>query len=270
MDCDTKYPIVLMHAWGIRDEWFFVWGKVKKRLEKEGAKVYFGGSEAAAPTPVCAREIAANIDRILKETGAEKVNLIGYSKGGLDGRYLISRLGMDSKVASLTTVCTPHNGSLTLDKLLPHMPQPVKRILSCNMDILYMLAGDKKPDTYESWRACTTAAADDFNALCKNSDKVYYQSYAGCMKSPISNIEVSVSNVIVKMLEGDNDGFMTPENATWGDYKGLIKSTNFRGVAHTDILFATRFSNGRSHDGKYSNISDFFVDVVSDLKSRGF
>lgn len=55
---------------------------------------------------------------VLKETGASKVNVIAHSKGGLDTRYAISRLGMSQYVASLTTINTPHRGCEFADYLL--------------------------------------------------------------------------------------------------------------------------------------------------------
>ena len=42
------------------------------------------------------------IMEICRETGAEKVNIIAHSKGGLDCRYLISGLCMAFYVSSLT------------------------------------------------------------------------------------------------------------------------------------------------------------------------
>ena len=57
--------------------------------------------------------------QVLAETGAEKVNIIAHSKGGLDSRYAISCLGMDKYVATLTTINTPHYGCDMVDYLLP-------------------------------------------------------------------------------------------------------------------------------------------------------
>src|SRR5262245_38584180 len=41
----------------------------------------------------------------------EQVHIISHSMGGLDSRYLISKLGMASRVLSLTTIATPHRGT---------------------------------------------------------------------------------------------------------------------------------------------------------------
>ena len=43
------------------------------------------------------------------------VHLIGHSLGGLDSRFLISKLGMADRVLSLTTIGTPHHGTPLAD-----------------------------------------------------------------------------------------------------------------------------------------------------------
>ena len=59
-----------------------------------------------------ARNLKREIDR-LYPTG--KVNLIAHSTGGLDAREMICRLGMAGRVASLTTIATPHLGTPVAD-----------------------------------------------------------------------------------------------------------------------------------------------------------
>src|SRR3954466_12517918 len=57
----------------------------------------------------------AQVTDILKETGAAKGHIIAHSMGGLDARAMIARLGMADKVASLTTIGTPHHGTSFAD-----------------------------------------------------------------------------------------------------------------------------------------------------------
>jgi choline dehydrogenase-like flavoprotein len=59
-----------------------------------------------------------HIKHILSETGAERVNIIAQSMGGLDARHLISRKGLHEVVATLTTISTPHHGSGAADFVL--------------------------------------------------------------------------------------------------------------------------------------------------------
>ncbi len=87
-------------------------------LEANGATIFYGNHQSAASVADSGREIADRIQQILKETGCGKVNIIAHSKGGLDSRYAISKLGMAPYVASLTTINTPHRGCEFADYLL--------------------------------------------------------------------------------------------------------------------------------------------------------
>ena len=62
----------------------------------------FNGSGARA------RVLAGYIDQVLDETNKGKVHLIAHSQGGIDCRQVLGEPGYLDKVASLTTVATPH------------------------------------------------------------------------------------------------------------------------------------------------------------------
>lgn len=117
--CDTKYPILMVHGVFFRDfRYFNYWGRIPKELKRHGARIYYGNHQSAASVADSGRELSERIMKVLKETGASKVNVIAHSKGGLDTRYSISRLGMSQYVASLTTINTPHRGCEFADYLL--------------------------------------------------------------------------------------------------------------------------------------------------------
>ena len=116
--CRTKYPLVFIHGAGFRDlKWPAYWGRIPAVLEAQGATIYYGLQDCWASIETNAQEIAVRIDEILAESGSEKVNIIAHSKGGLDARMAASSFGCGSKIASITTVATPHHGSKTIDKL---------------------------------------------------------------------------------------------------------------------------------------------------------
>ena len=96
---------------------------LKAELEKNGARIFYGNHQSAAAVADSGREIADRIQEVLAETGAEKVNIIAHSKGGLDSRYAMSQLGAAPCVASLTTVNTPHRGCEFADYLLNLIPE---------------------------------------------------------------------------------------------------------------------------------------------------
>ena len=90
------------------------------------AQVYYGKQQSANKVSVSATEVAERIKEVIAETGAEKVNIIAHSKGGLDSRYAISHLGMDKYVATLTTINTPHYGCKFVDMLLGKIPESIQ------------------------------------------------------------------------------------------------------------------------------------------------
>jgi triacylglycerol lipase len=58
-----------------------------------------------------ATELKSIVDKILRDTGYEKVNIVAHSKGGLDARWYISTSGSTDKVANLIMIGTPNAGS---------------------------------------------------------------------------------------------------------------------------------------------------------------
>ena len=117
-DCNLKYPLLMVHGMGFRDrKHLCYWGRVPKALESEGANVFFGHQDAVGSVEGNAEIIARSLDEVLRITGAEKVNILAHSKGGLESRYLANH-GYKDKIASITTIDTPHHGSKTVDFLM--------------------------------------------------------------------------------------------------------------------------------------------------------
>ena len=128
--CSTRYPVLLVHGIFFRD-WQYVnyWGRIPAVLIRNGARVFYGRQQSALSVPDSAQEVRRAIEEVLAETGAEKVNIIAHSKGGLDSRYAISCLGMDKYVATLTTINTPHKGCDMVDFLLGKGPREIVDII---------------------------------------------------------------------------------------------------------------------------------------------
>ena len=51
----------------------------------------------------------------------QRVLIVAHSMGGLDARYMISRMGMEDHVAALLTITTPHRGSPYADWIVRHL-----------------------------------------------------------------------------------------------------------------------------------------------------
>ncbi|MBO5379096.1 MAG: hypothetical protein J6A90_02095 [Clostridia bacterium] len=267
---NLKYPIVLVHGMGFRDrKWQVYWGRVPKMYRMMGAEVYFGGQDSTGAPETNARQVGDTIDEVLIRTGAEKVNVISHSKGGLDTRYLISTLGYGDKIASLTTLQTPHHGSKTVDWLMK-FPRPLVRLAGFLTSAWYKILGDKKPAAYRCFELFTTQGAEKFNEENPDVDGIYYQSYAFVMKRFTSDFFMWLTSLVVGWGEGENDGLLPPSSVMWGDFKGIVRSNSARGISHADeVDFRRRRFTKKSGDG-VCDILEIYKKIVIDLEERGF
>ena len=179
----TKYPIILVHGIALREmKYFKAFGRIESTLTDAGYKTYTAKTDAFGSIESNAEQLREIVLDVLCDSGAEKVNIIAHSKGGLDSRYAISRLGMAEKVASLTTLSTPHHGSVTVDRLLAAVPDCLVKIGCAFADGWFSLLGDKDPNTYNAINSFKTEEAKKFNTEVKDSERTYYRSYAFVMK----------------------------------------------------------------------------------------
>lgn len=161
MDEKLKFPVLLVHGMGFRDSRHInYWGRIPAELEKIGCRIYYGNQDSNGTIESNGEFLARRIREIIDATGADRINVIAHSKGGLDIRYAISSLKMSEYVASLTTISTPHNGSLTVDKLL-RLPDFLIRFAGWCSDIWLRICGDKNPNAYEVFKTFTTGAAKE-------------------------------------------------------------------------------------------------------------
>ncbi len=264
-----KYPVLLVHGMGFRDyKHIGYWGRIPKELDKLGCDIHFGGQDSNADIETNGKHIACRIEEILNETGAEKINIIAHSKGGLDSRYAISALGMADRVASLVTVSTPHNGSRTVDRLMK-FPDPLIRFVGFCTDCWFRILGDKNPNTYNIFHSFTTKGAAEFNERTPDCDGVLYQSYATVMKKPSSDMLMWLTNAVISRIEGENDGLLTPDSAKWGEFKGVYKGVGKRGISHCDQIDLRRRPLSKKEGKGISDIVDLYKNIAIDLYERG-
>lgn len=231
--------------------------------------IYYGNQDSNATTAENGAVLKARIEEIIKETGAKKLNVLAHSKGGLDMRYAISTLGMGKYVASLTTLSTPHHGSQTVDLLL-RFPRPLVQLVAKCSDLCLRICGDKKPDAYAVFHGFTTKYAEAFNQANPDDPKVYYQSYGFVMNNPFSDILMWFPNLIVGLVEGKNDGLLAPRAVQWTNFRGIYTGNSNRGISHCDEVDMRRHRLSKKDGDGVSDIVDFYVEIVRDLKRRGF
>lgn len=265
-----KYPVLLVHGMGFRDSTVLnYWGRIPNELEKLGCIVFYGNQDANGITEANGKFLKQRIEEILSKSGNEKINIIAHSKGGLDARYAISTLGMGKYVASLTTISTPHNGSVTIDKLLL-FPDILVKIAGKCTDIFLRIRGDKNPNSYKVFHELSTEHAKIFNENNPDYSDTYYQSYAFVMKHPFSDVFLGFSNFVINIIEGKNDGLLTPSSVKWGDFRGIMHSNSHRGISHCDEVDMRRRHFTKKEGSGISDIVEFYKNIAIELTEKGF
>lgn len=263
--CRTRYPVIMVHGICFRDwQHFNYWGRIPKSLKQNGAHIYYGQQQSAISVADSAAELKAEIEHVLAETGAEKVNIIAHSKGGLDSRYAISKLGMAPYVASLTTINTPHRGCKYADVLLDRLPQGLIQYITRRYNALYYMLGDERPDLLAGLNDLRATSCEQFNEEIIDSPDVYYQSIATGMKRPHNTFApLNFTYLYIKIYDGENDGLVSIDSAKWGNFLGPITTDPKRGLSHADIIDLVH------RDIKGFDVSEFYVGLLSDLKEKG-
>lgn len=210
-----RYPFLLLHGlFGFSEHsigpWkFSYFRQVVPFLEQAGNSVFTLAVHPVHTIEFRARQVRAFIEQhpLLSQT---RINLIGHSMGGLDGRYLASRLDPEKRIASLSTLATPHHGSLLAD-LFMQIPV-LKQILSSHLPAIPNL----------SEKECLA-----FNQSIMDRDDVLYQSFSahcGFIRAcPI----LWPFWLILKLARGANDGQVTEQSAHWGECLGSLPGDHF-------------------------------------------
>ena len=261
LDCETEMK--RLHGVFFRDSKLMnYWGRIPAELEANGAVIFYGEQQSAASVEDSAAELAERIEQLVQKTGCGKVNIIAHSKGGLDSRYAISKLGSDKYVASLTTINTPHHGCLFAEYLLNTAPEKFVKSVEKIYNSAFKRLGDPNPDFLAAVTDLTNSRCEQFD---QDTPGVMYQSvgsHARCSKS--GRFPLNLSYPIVKKYDGDNDGLVALTSAPWGEDFTVLHPTGKRGITHADVIDLNR-ENIPGFD-----VREFYVQLVNKLKMRGF
>jgi triacylglycerol lipase len=158
-----------------------------------------------SPTAGVADRAAQLKEFIATASPGEPVHLVAHSLGGLDSRYMVSRLGMREGVLTLTTLGTPHRGTTFAD-------WGVKRLAWVVRPMLEML---RIPT--QAFLDLTTTNCRTFNQEVPDVPGVRYFSVAGRHDGNWLTPEWYPSYNLVRQNEGDNDGVVSMASAQWGE-----------------------------------------------------
>jgi triacylglycerol lipase len=238
----TKYPIVFLHGI-VRPPVGIYFIGVKEFLEKHGYTVYVPLMSSWNTPEQHVEFLKPYIQKVLKETGAPKVNLIGHSQGGLDARAYAA-LGGAPYVASVTSIFSPHRGSPAADDTVAKVEKFGSLgswFFNLILNLLYPGVEGGAKGNWASIRQLTTGEMKKFNEKIKDQPGVKYFSYSGSShpkdcpekdNDKLHNIlQVGLGGTWKTIFEvtkdAHNDGQVHHESAKWGRYLGDVAADHW-------------------------------------------
>lgn len=185
--------------------------------------------------------------RFIERLPYERVNVVAHSMGGLDARYAIARLGLGKRVASLTTIGTPHFGTPLADV----SAQVIARL--CNLG--RPAAWARAPRAW-ALRSLTTEALARFNEEIADVDDVAYGSIVAAIPSearPV-NLLLRFGHAFLLPRGGPNDGIVPARSQSWGEVLAEVEADHWAQVGWS-IGFDTR---------------GLYEELLRELYARGF
>lgn len=258
--CPTRHPVVLMHGFGA------IANSVGGMLHAEAMALRARGVWAYAPqvnpydtVAVRAAAWAERLDLVLAETGAERLNLVAFSSGGLDARFLATELGWAPRLAALVTVATPHRGT-ALARFVLDRPERLRAAVVGFMDGVGRAAYASAPPRSAVALAELTpeAVAERFSdetvpgVWCAS-----FASRAGRGAAAPMHPGLVVSNRILYRLAGLNDGIVPTASAPWGEFLGALDADHAR-------LVGVRLTPSAAFESRA-----FYLSVCARLAARG-
>jgi triacylglycerol lipase len=220
---------------------------ITERLRACGNRVLIPSLSLAAGVAERGGQLKAFLDR---ELPGEPVHILAHSMGGLDSRYMITKLGMAERVHTLTTLGTPHRGTCFADwaiQRLERLLRPVVTLLRLPVQAYYDL---------------TTTGCRRFNAETPDAPGVRYFSVAGRHDGNLMTPEWYLSYSLVLKNEGENDGVVSVESARWGERLDLWDGDHF-----SLVNWLNPFARNR---GWGRNPAERYGPLLCRLKDEGF
>lgn len=240
-----RHPVVLAHglfgfdeiALGSARHAYF--RGVPDRLAQSGHVVHAARVAKAAGVEVRARELA----RFVEQLPDAKVNIVAHSMGGLDARYAIARLGLGKRVASLTTIGTPHRGTPLAD---------LGTSVGARLGLRALL--QKAGLELDAFDDLTVARLSRFNAEVPDDPRVAYASVVGVARQKRRvNPLLLPSYLYLREREGENDGLVPARSQQWGEVVAQIDADHWAQIGWS----------------RHFDAAEFYAQLLRELRGRG-
>ena len=173
-------------------------------------------------------------------------------------------MGISDKIASLTTINTPHKGCLFADYLLKHIPEDIKNKIANTYNSTLGKFGEKDADFLTAVSNLTDEYCNKLDSEMPMPQNLYCQSIGSVMLTAQGGkFPLNFSYRIAKHFDGINDGLVSEKSFRWSENYTLLKPTGERGISHGDMIDLSR----ENIDG--FDVREFYVNLVYELKNKG-
>jgi triacylglycerol lipase len=237
-----RHPIILVHGImgfdeiGLLGQRYEYFRGIVRRLEEHGAVVLRPRLPAVASIEERARALVA----FIRALEAPKVNIIGHSMGGLDARFAISRLGLAERVASLTTIGTPHHGT------------PLGELADVALVTLLRRMVRTAGMSVDGLASFSPAQMKRFNVDVPDDKRVRYASVVARLARGAKVHPLLIP--VVRFLREENDGLVPSASQRWGET-----------ILEVDADHWAQVGWSRRYDAV-----PLYLDILRHLRRRGF
>ncbi|MGI9066532.1 MAG: lipase family alpha/beta hydrolase [Pyrinomonadaceae bacterium] len=202
---DQVLSHLVSHGIQIQTDQLHYFRGIRTYLEDDGFDVHHTNVSFAKGLESRANDLKRQIEDIINSTRTDKVHIIAHSMGGLDSRFMIAKLGMADRVASLTTIGTPHFGSSFADAGVKEGGTELIALVSRAIDIR----------GFEDLTSDSCKRFNDSTGKAEAKNSVFYQTYSSAEDRARVFTFLQPSWDVINIEEGDNDGLVSVRSQAW-------------------------------------------------------
>jgi triacylglycerol lipase len=194
--------------------------------------------------------------------------------GGLDARHMIVDLEMADRIASLTTIGSPHLGTILADHVL-------------DGGGVFLIDALRRVINLEGFEDLRSKACEQFNQRAEDQEarnSVFYQTYASSEELKLVFLPLIPSWIFIQEHEGRNDGLASFSTQQWkneltandGSRKPIVQKEfpfpadhlneigwwDPQEVVNPLLGFANLFKQAAVYEGK---IKEVYLDIAQNL-----
>ncbi len=178
-------------------------------LEAAGNQVFTVSVHPVETIEFRARQVATFI-RQHPILSTSHINLVGHSMGGIDGRFLISRLDPEHQIVSLSTLASPHRGSWLAD-IIDSFP----------------FLGKQAARWTPGLRQLSEKNMAQLNSLLPDREDVAYFSIPAATRFLTCTPLMWPLYLLMRFHGGPNDGQVSQLSGSWGEVVEVAKADHF-------------------------------------------